>query len=240
MNEQFGVGSVLGMSFRVYGKNFIPFTLITAVLYIPLIAWLVHSASSPPETVNAALKQAGVIAALSIFLNSFVTATLTYGVVKELQGQRAGIGACITVGFKRMLPALGVAILAGLAIVGGMILLIVPGIIAACMLYVSTPASVIEKPGVFGALRRSRDLTLGHKGGVFGILFMLWLINWGIGKVEQAAFASSHDYMMQTYVNMGVTVLLGTLSSVVAAVAYYALRAEKEGTSANELAAVFE
>ena len=42
------------------------------------------------------------------------------------------------------------------------------------------------------------------------------------------------------YINLGIQVILGTLAAVVAAVAYYALRAEKEGTSANELAAVFE
>jgi hypothetical protein len=230
------------MSFRVYARNFIAFTLITAVLYIPLIAWMLHASSSRIETLNDALKQLAVVGGLSLFLNSFVTATLTFGVVKDLQGQRASIGACISTGFKRMLPALGVGLLAGLAMVGGFVLLLIPGFIVMCMLYVSTPASVIEKPGVLGALRRSRDLTSGHKGGVFGILFMLWLIGWGISKIEAAAFTptSVEDFRLSMYITMGIQVILGTLSSVVAAVAYYALRAEKEGTSANELAAVFE
>jgi len=244
MNEQFGVGSVLGMSFRVYARNFIAFTLITAVLYIPLLAWTVHISNTPVDhtSLKEVLVQLGVVLGLTAFLNSFVTATLTYGVVKDLQGQRASIVSCVTVGFKRMLPALGVGLLAGLCMIGGLILILIPGIIVACMLYVATPASVIEKPGVFGALRRSRDLTLGHKGGVFGILFMLWLIGWGVSKIEAAAFTptSVADVHLQMYISMGVQVILGTLSSVVAAVAYYALRAEKEGTSANELAAVFE
>jgi len=77
---------------------------------------------------------------------------------------------------------------------------------------------------------------------VFGILFMLWLIGWGVNKIEAAAFTptSVEDFRLSMYISMGIQVILGTLSSVVAAVAYYALRAEKEGTSANELAAVFE
>ena len=244
MNEQFGVGSVLGMGFRVYARNFIAFTLITAVLYIPLLAWTMHASGSHIDRTSLAdaLTQLGIVLGITLFLNSFVTATLTYGVVKDLQGQRASIVSCITVGFKRMLPALGVGLLAGLAMLGGFVLLIVPFFIVMCMLYVATPASVIEKPGVIGALRRSRDLTSGHKGGVFGILFMLWLIGWGVNKIEAAAFTptSVEDFRLSMYISMGIQVILGTLSSVVAAVAYYALRAEKEGTSANELAAVFE
>src|SRR5260221_10368879 len=107
MSQQFGVGSILGTAFRVYLRNFIPFTLIAGLLYIPMIVftgWFLNS----EFTVSSLLKYAGISAVLSLVLNSFVSATLTYGVVKELQGQRASIGACIATGFTRMLPALGV------------------------------------------------------------------------------------------------------------------------------------
>jgi hypothetical protein len=231
------------MSFRTYARNIIPFTLITALLYIPIFGyttwWLSaeHSGSFSGEF----MKYVGVTSVLGLFLNAFVSATLTYGVVKELQGQRASIGACLAVGFKRMLPVSGVAILAGLAMVGGFILLVIPGFIVLCMLYVSTPASVIEAPGVVGALRRSRELTAGHKGQIFGIVFLLGLMSWAADKILQAVMpvtaSNLHTFM---YAAIGIKVVLGALGSVVAAVAYYALRADKEGTSANELAAVFE
>jgi hypothetical protein len=42
------------------------------------------------------------------------------------------------------------------------------------------------------------------------------------------------------YINVGISIVISALGAVVAAVAYSALRAEKEGTSVNELAAVFE
>jgi hypothetical protein len=242
MNEQFGVGSVLGMAFRVYFRNIIAFTLITAVLYIPVIlfsAWFLSSDANF-DTARLAKFVLG-LAGMSLVLDSFVSATLTYGVVKELQGQRASIGACIVIGFKRMFPVLGVAVLTGLAIIGGCILLIIPGIIAACMLYVATPASVIEAPGVFGALRRSRDLTSGHKGSIFGLLFLLRLISWGVTKIHEAAMPPTiENFKSYMYINVGISIVLAALGACVAAVAYYALRAEKEGTSANELAAVFE
>jgi hypothetical protein len=136
---------------------------------------------------------------------------------------------------------LGVALLCGLAIVGGMILLIVPGIIAACVLYVAMPASVIEKPGVFGALRRSSDLTRGYRGAMFGLLLIVGVINWLIGKVEQTAFDMSTLANIKTYmyVNCASSIVMGAFTSVLAAVAYYSLRVEKDGTTVDELAAVF-
>ena len=241
MNEQFGVGSVLGMGFRVYFRNIIAFTLITALLYVPIILFTTWFLSRDSFDVASLAKFSLALVALNMVLNSFVSATLTYGVVKELQGQRASIGACIVVGFKRMLPVMGVAIVSALAIMGGMILLIIPGFIVLCMLYVATPASVIEAPGVFGALRRSRELTNGHKGSIFGLVFLLGLISWGVNKIHEVAMPITvENFKSFMYINTAISIVFAALGACVAAVAYSALRAEKEGTSANELASVFE
>jgi len=230
------------MGFRVYFRNIIAFTLITALLYVPIILftmWYLNRAAS--FDLAGFAKFSLVLVAMNMVLNSFVSATLTYGVVKELQGQRASIGQCIVVGFKRMLPVMGVAIVSALAIMGGFILLIIPGFIVLCMLYVATPASVIEAPGVFGALRRSRELTNGHKGSIFGLVFLLGLMSWGVNKIHEAAMpVTAENFKAFMYVNTGISIVFAALGACVSAVAYYALRAEKEGTSANELASVFE
>lgn len=262
MNEQFGVGSVLGMGFRVYGRNIIAFTLITALLYVPLGVyswWLTQRMIDGHVTASSVLQNAGIMGIMTLFLNAFVSATLTYGVVKDLQGERASIGKCISVGFSRMIPVFGVALMSGLAIIAipfligllmyslrsaeGLIILLalsfIPTIIIYCMLYVATPASVIEKPGVFGALSRSKELTSGNKGAIFGILFMLGLIGFGVDKIEEAAFGNSSLKALM-FIELGTKIVLGAIGSCVAAVAYYSLRATKEGTSANELASVFE
>ena len=39
MNENFGVGAVMGTSFRVFARNLIPFLLIASVLNAPIIVW---------------------------------------------------------------------------------------------------------------------------------------------------------------------------------------------------------
>jgi uncharacterized membrane protein len=242
MNQSFGVGSVLGTGFRVYGRNIIAFTLITAVVYVPIILWTLSLVSGTEMSLSSMTRYVGGVGILSLLLNSFVSATLTYGVVKELQGQRASIGACLATGFSRMLPALGVGVLTALAIVGGCVLLIVPGIIAACALYVAMPASVIEKPGVVGALKRSAELTKGYRGAIFGLLLVMGVGNYALGRVEQAVFPLDSMAHIKTYlfINCGTSIIVGALSSVIAAVAYFQLRADKDGTTAHDLAKVFE
>jgi hypothetical protein len=241
MNQSFGVGSVLGMGFRVYGRNIVAFTLITAVVYVPIILWTL-SLLSGDMSLSSLSKYVAGVGLLSLVLNSFVSATLTFGVVKELQGQRAGIGACLATGFARMMPALGVGILTALAIMGGMILLIIPGIIAMCALYVAMPASVIEKPGVVGALKRSAELTKGYRGAIFGLVLIMGIFNYALGRVEQVAFPLDSMAHIKTYlwINCGTSIVIGALTSVIAAVAYFQLRADKDGTTANDLAKVFE
>jgi len=252
MNTTFGVGNVLATGFRIWIKNFIPFMLITALIYSPVLIWGISGVQGEMtlDRIESVSKMQLGIAGLTVLLNILVSAALTYGVVMELQGQRASIGACITTGLVRFLPALGTGILSVLCIAGGAILLLIPGLIVFCMLYVATQVTVIERPGMLGALKRSRELTKGHKLEIFGLLFILGLLGFGVGKVFQAvtmphfgdgAYLEENLRNLSTYMymNLAQQMILGSLGAVMASVAYYFLRAEKEGTSASELAAVF-
>jgi hypothetical protein len=241
MTEPFGVGTVLGTGFRVWMRNLVPFMLITGVLYIPVIlwtlAWIDHD-HTRTDVIYFGFEVTGI----SLVLDSFAAAAITFGVVKELQGQHASIAQCVSTGFSRMVPTLGVVLLSILAMAGGFVMLIIPGIVVVCMLYVATPACVIERPGVIGALRRSRDLTSGFKTHIFGLRLVLYCISWATTQLQKAIF-EPHDLAslkVNMYVSLGVEVALGSLGAVMAAVAYYYLRAEKEGTTATELAKVFE
>lgn len=250
MNTTFGVGNVLATGFRVWFRNIIPFLLITGLFYAAPWIWVgtvVHG-DPTPENLRHATSVFGIATALTWPINIFVSAALTYGVVMELHGHRASIGSCITTGLVRFFPVLGVGILTGLCIFGGFILLIVPGIIVACMLYVATQVSVLERPGLLGALRRSRELTQGHKAEIFGLQFLLGLISIGTSVILNLATASTphtieeafHGLSRSMYISLGHEMVLGSLAAVMASVAYYLLRAEKEGTSAAELAAIFD
>ena len=63
------------------------------------------------ERIAGVARAVGYGALLTVVLNILVSSALTYGVVMELQGRRASIGACISTGLVRFFPTLGVAIL---------------------------------------------------------------------------------------------------------------------------------
>jgi hypothetical protein len=237
MSDSFGIGIVVNRAFIVWWRNIVPFTLIAAVIHLPMIIWMAVAPWTPKDY-GPVLGSAG----LSVFLNGFITATITYGVVKDLQGQRAPMGECIWNGFKRMLPAVGVGLLAGLAMAGAAILLLFPMFIVMCMLYVATPASVIEKPGLLGALRRSRELTAGYKWHIFGLILTMGTLSGFAGAIA-TMIIRPHDaasFHLQGYLELAFRIFFAALAAVMGAVTYFELRVAKEGTTANELAKVFE
>ncbi len=67
-------------------------------------------------------------------------------------------------GFKRLGSVLLVSLLVGLAVLGGFILLIIPGIIFLVFLSVSIPALVVENRRGTDAMSRSWNLVKGHSG----------------------------------------------------------------------------
>jgi hypothetical protein len=242
----FTIGNAIDRGFRVWARNLVPFTLLTVVVYAPLIVGaylLTHR-----DVERSTLRLYGPVSALVVsVLNILLSAVLTYGVVMELRGARASLVACIAVGLRRFIPALGVALLTMLAVAGGTLLLIVPGVIVGCMLYVAVPASIVEKPGVLGALRRSRELTDGRKVDIFALTLLVGLLPgllatvarfWLLGLDDSRASASAWiDYI---HVQTGLTVAVGAFGAVFPAVSYFLLRQDREGASLDELVRVFD
>jgi hypothetical protein len=259
---RFGIGDVLGKTFKVWGKNLIPFALITAIVLLPHLLWGIHyadslqgiaeGAKSPEDAKWAAILQGLPGAGLLNMLTILLVSALTYGVVMDLQGERAGLLAALGRGFARFFPTLGVGVLVIICTFGGLFLLIVPGVMLWCALYVAIPASVIEKPGLFGALSRSMTLTRGHRAEIFALGFIMVIANGVINKVIEVAtvpemhkdsgvdpekiYAQFHTFIYADYIH---NILAVSLNAAMVSVAYYLLRAEKEGTSAQELAKVF-
>jgi len=73
-------------------------------------------------------------------------------------------------------PRNAVSILAALGIGIGLVLLIVPGLVLLTLWSVVAPVAVIERPGVFSAFGRSRELVRGYGWPVFGTIVLVFLL----------------------------------------------------------------
>src|SRR5436190_13854730 len=72
-----------------------------------------------------------------------------------------------------LLRLMAVSILTALGVAIGFALLIIPGLILLVLWSVVAPVSVLERPGVFAAFGRSRQLVSGNGWAVFGVIVVV-------------------------------------------------------------------
>jgi hypothetical protein len=109
--------------------------------------------------------------------------------------------------------------------------LIVPGLILLTLWAVVVPVTVLERPGVFAAFGRSRELVRGNGWPVFGVIVIVFL---AVLVISIAAGTASDSLGMvgRGLVNWGVTAVTAPISALSAAVLYFALRHETPRTEA--------
>lgn len=244
---RFEVGDVLSSAFSVTVKGFLPFLLIGLIVYIPLFLLVAVAVSTASPVLFSAL------ALLGMAFSYVVAGAITFGVVQALKGNQISISESLSVGFQRMFPVLLVSLVVGLCVIAGLLLLVIPGIILAIMLFVAVPAAVIEKPGVFGAIDRSMALTKGYRWQIFFIALIIMVGSAVLSMVitggQQTAmeFDPNAGAMVIAQPSLGAHLLsmfmqmvVSLFSAVVSSVVYYRLRQVKENADIDDLASVFE
>ena len=236
----FELGAVLSETFQIYFANFLPFLLLTALAFAPVIVYeivLPLRGTTPP----AILLNVGVALLLRLLCSPLATAAITFGVFQQMRGRDTTISDSLRVGLSHLFPVLGVAVLQGLAVLLGLVFCIAPGIFAAILLAVAVPVAVEENPGTFAALKRSGDLTEGYRGHVFGILLVLGVIAIGASLVlSVAAIALAFFPLLAVLFRELGAIFLSGLSATATAVMYYRLRSVKESIDVESLASVFD
>lgn len=156
-------------------------------------------------------------------------------------GDRAEPFAASLAGAAAVLPSLLVLdIVRLLAVVTGMALLIVPGLMLATVWAVAAPVATIERSGPLVALARSRALTRGHRWRVFGLLLL------GYGGYALASLAvhgvvagSGTRAPLTLAVNCLLTTVVVVIAAALQASLYVELRDASDGPAADRLSAIF-
>lgn len=249
MNE-LTTGRLLAETWHATRRGFWPFLAIAFLVHLPYFAtWLgLFAAGSIGSTAETLLGLAD-----GAILGPITSAALVYGVFELLRGgRRVQVGPCLRVGLRRWLPVLVASVLVGLAVLGGMCLLLIPGIIAFVGLAVTVPALVAEKLGVSDSLRRSWRLTEGYRLRVFflylalfGVVFGLYILLAQLVAPELltgsfATDASPARLLAVRSFGFAFALVFGVLQSVASVVTYHELRRVKEGIGSEELAAAFD
>lgn len=120
-----------------------------------------------------------------------------------MHGQKVGFKEVIAQCPKYAFRVLGGAILAGLAVLGGFILLIVPGFIFGAWFSLTTYVIVAEDLGVIEAMKRSKALVKGHVVETWGIVSMgtilgsIPIVNFVASLISGQAMAIRYEQLIE-------------------------------------------
>ncbi len=186
MNAKLDTGRVFERIFTIYREQFTLLIPAALVLFLPV------------AILNGiVLTSGGVLAAL---LSAAIAVIATYwyqGMVVEavrdiLDGRRDHtVGSLFSSATPFIWPLFGAGVLAGIGVLIGFILLIVPGLFLLTIWAVIVPAIVIDRTGVMGSFGRSRELVRGSGWQVFGVIVVLFLLQLVFGGILNAIATSA-------------------------------------------------
>jgi len=165
------LSGVLGEAWRTYRAHAAHLIIIAAGIY--LVAAVLEGLLYLANNVVGA-----IIGAVIGFVAAFLVQAALVKAAQDVRDGRAdlSIGQTISAASQVIWPVAGASILAGIAIVIGLFLLIVPGLYLITIWAVIVPCIVIERTRVFSSFGRSQGLVKGNGWNVFGILVITFLI----------------------------------------------------------------
>jgi len=169
---------------------------------------------------SASIALAIIFGALSILYQGMVVK-----LVQDVQDGRRdnSIGELVRSVEPVFWPLVAVSILFGLGVAIGFIFLIIPGLFLLVIWSVVAPVTVLERPGVFHAFGRSRELVRGNGWNVFGVIVLVFL---AVVVVSVAAGIATNSLgsVGRSLVQWAVNAALAPVTALSASVLYFALR----------------
>jgi hypothetical protein len=252
------LGEILDRTFTLYRRNFVLFLGITALPHLltlamnlaqaavakPPVSPIAQTAGRLPNASNGlmAFGIVGLMIGLIIYLVTYLLAQggTVFAVSELYLGRTTTIGASLGRMRGHIANLFGVTMLTGLAMMGGFILLIIPGIYIACRLFAAVPAALLEDLGARSSLERSWKLTKDFAGRSF-VIYVLYVILLYAAiflfmvPFTVVAVASTKDPTMYrvwfAFMQVGTFIagtLVGPVFTIAAAVFYFDLRVRKE------------
>lgn len=229
------LGNILDISINFFFKNILWITLLGIMTYLHYFF-----TSSLSEELNSSNFYETIwyrIAAIvvSFLLAPIVAATVSLNVADHYFERKRPWYQALIKSFNRFIPLLLLQLLKGLIIFIGGICFIIPGIIATYALSVSVPAMMIEDLEVTDSIRRSFDLTKGHRWRIFGYyLFYSLIITMVSAPLTLLWLIVPVPVLYSNIIDTVIFASLGSLITIICTLLYFDLRIRKEAMDIEE------
>jgi hypothetical protein len=247
--QHLGLGGILDQAIAITKNHFgllftimllllIPFNLITGFISLSILPDM--TAEPTMETYMEYQEVQGRYWPLfaifglinGLFVLPLTNAAVIWAVAEVYLGQPVTAVEALQHGLRRLAPLIGTSILMYLAIFGGLILLIIPGILFALWFSLSQHVVVIE--GIAGqrALGRSKKLVRRHLGTLLILGFIMMVIFFLLGMAAV--------FVPQQHVQLIVSTLINAIATIVSTAAlvvfYFSCRSAEENFDLHYLA----
>ena len=243
-----GVGSIIGESFSILFKHFIP-VLVMAIIPNALALLIGGALVGVGVTMGTAepdfSSSIGVTSWVVVFVLQIVCYGLTTALLVQLAydaklGRSVQLGRYVSPAISAAVPIAVLSLFAGVLIGLASLALIIPGIWLYAVFSMTAPAVVIERAG-FRGLGRSKSLTKDYRWPIVGALLLTgicigvfnFIATFAAGVLSGSVIVSVVAYLIPTSIGAG-------LASICVALIYARLREIKEGMSVDQIASVFD
>jgi hypothetical protein len=255
LGRRFTAGAVVERTLEVWWRHLLPFTVTSLAVYAPAVAasvlswrWVQPGAEGG---VGAGMVRVGAVAAVAVVamlaLAVVQAGAVTFGTVRYLAGEPAGLGEMLSVGARRGLRVVAAGLLVWVAVLAAALLLVLPGLVVMVATSVAVPSAVVERRGALAAFRRSLALTRGSRWPLFAAGLALVVVVSLLSMLAQLAAGSvaalvpgERAFTAALVLYQVANALFAAIPTVGIAVAYHDLRVAKEGVETEALARVFE
>lgn len=248
------LGEILSAAFDIYKNNASKLLLIVAVVVVPLSfisALSIRLVGAPKKHTVEILGQPGTIAYSRSFVVAVVVAIIAAvigvitwailqaamlrGAAQATVGDPVDVEASYKWGLRRFGSVLLLAVLVGLVVVAGFILLVIPGIIFLVFFAVSEPALIVENRRGTEAMKRSWNLVRGHFWHALVVILVAAIIT-GLVSGIIGAIGGGNWFIRWIFTAIA-QIITAPFTVLVTVLLYLDLRARKEALTADTLRA---
>jgi hypothetical protein len=231
---EFRIGRVLSRTLSLLSRNFPIYFVVAAIAALPGV--FVETTVSAGK---AAFSAHFLVVLAMIALSPLSHAIMLHTAFQDMSGRRISLSESVGAALGRWLPLIGLSICVGFAVMCGVILLVVPGIILMIMWYVANPACIVERLGVFASMARSSELTKGHRWPIFGMWVLIAITSGVISAALKGVLGLTGSSGLVISGTLAWTALATAFAAVFAIATYHDLRVAKEGVDTRDIVAVF-
>ena len=243
--SDFRIRGILNRISSLLSRHFLVFIVVTIIANLPLLLALqgaakLGSAAARGDALGPAIIMVAVGFVPFVVLSILSQTVIVHATFKAMRARPINLGESFSVGLARFIPVFLLGLIMGTLVALASLFLLIPGLVLIVMWFVGIPACVVERLGPWMSLKRSAELTKGHRWEIFGLLALLFVIGTVASTVIEWVLAP---------IGIGLLTMLGTLISnalwsayysIAVVVVYHDLRVAKEGLDIEQIAAVFD